>query len=80
MVIANSLTSLGADVRVADPHLTPGATTLHLVELTSDEVQRADAVVVVTDHDDFDYDMVRHHARYVLDTRNRIRGSRVESL
>ena len=50
------------------------------VELTADEVQRADAVVVVTDHDDFDYDMVRDRARYVLDTRNRISGPQVESL
>ena len=49
-------------------------------QLTADEVQQADAVVVVTDHDAFDYDMVRDRARYVLDTRNRIRGPRVESL
>ena len=80
MVIAQSLTLLGADVRVADPHLAPGTTGLLHVELTADELQRADAVVVVTDHDEFDYDMVRDRARYVLDTRNRIRGPRVESL
>jgi UDP-N-acetyl-D-glucosamine dehydrogenase len=48
--------------------------------LTVDEVQHADAVVVVTDHDAFDYDMVREHARYVLDTRNRISGPQVEML
>ena len=80
MVIAQILSSLGADVRVADPHLAPGATGLPQVELNVDEVELADAVVVVTDHDDFDYDMVRDRARYVLDTRNRIRGPKVESL
>ena len=80
MVIAQILWSLGAEVRVADPHLAPGATGLPQVELTVDEVELADAVVVVTDHDDFDYDMVRDRARYVLDTRNRIRGPKVESL
>jgi UDP-N-acetyl-D-glucosamine dehydrogenase len=80
MVIAQILSSLGADVRVADPHLAPGATGLPQVELSVDEVEMADAVVVVTDHDDFDYDMVRDRARYVLDTRNRIRGPKVESL
>jgi UDP-N-acetyl-D-glucosamine dehydrogenase len=80
LVIAQSLMSLGADVRVADPHLAAGATSLPLVELTPGEVERADAVVVVTDHDDFDYDMVRDRSRYVFDTCNRIRGSRVESL
>ena len=79
-VIAQSLRSLGADVRVADPHLSSGAADVPQVELTAEEVQQADAVVIVTDHDAFDYDMILAHARYVLDTRNRIRGPRVESL
>ena len=37
-------------------------------------------VVVVTDHDAFDYDLVRQHASYVLDTRNRLSGPAVERL
>jgi nucleotide sugar dehydrogenase len=80
VVIAQSLRSLGADVQVADPHVGAAAVELPLVDLNLQEVQRADAVVIVTDHDEFDYDMLRDHARYVLDTRNRIRGPRVESL
>lgn len=80
MVIAESLRSLGAEVRVADPHVSSGDLGVLQVELTADEVRQADAVVIVTDHDAFDYDMVRDRARYVLDTRNRIRGPRVESL
>ena len=80
MVIAHNLSSLGAEVRVADSHLAPGVTGFPQVALTEEEVKLADAVVVVTDHDDIDYDMVRDHARYVFDTRNRIRGPRVESL
>jgi UDP-N-acetyl-D-glucosamine dehydrogenase len=80
MVIAQSLSALGAEVKVTDPYVAPGTTPLVLVELTVDEVRQADAVVVVTDHDDFDYDMVREQARYVLDTRNRINGPRVEPL
>ena len=80
VVIAQSLSALGADVRVVDPHVPPGTTELFQVELTEDEVQEADAVVVVTDHDAFDYDMLRERARYVLDTRNRISGPRIESL
>ena len=51
-----------------------------LVESTADEIRLADAVVVVTDHDAFDYDMIGANARYVLDTRNRMRGPRVERL
>jgi UDP-N-acetyl-D-glucosamine dehydrogenase len=80
MVIAQSLSALGADVRVVDPHVSPGATSLQQIELTADEIQRADAVIVVTDHDAFDYDLVRDHARYVLDTRNRLSGPHVELL
>jgi UDP-N-acetyl-D-glucosamine dehydrogenase len=80
VVIAQSLKSLGADVRVADPHVAPAATDVLLVDLTEHEVEQADVVVVVTDHDTFDYDMIRDRSRYVLDTRNRIRGPRVESL
>jgi len=40
----------------------------------------ADAVALITDHDAFDYEMVREHARFVLDTRNRIAGPNVELL
>jgi UDP-N-acetyl-D-glucosamine dehydrogenase len=80
MVIAQSLSALGADVRVVDPHVSPGTTSLQQIELTADEIQQADAVIVVTDHDAFDYDLVRDHARYVLDTRNRLSGPHVELL
>jgi UDP-N-acetyl-D-glucosamine dehydrogenase len=80
LVIAQSLRALGADVRVADPHVSSDAADMVHVELTAEEVQATDAVVIVTDHDAFDYDMVRDHARYVLDTRNRVQGPRVESL
>ena len=80
VVIAQNLAALGAEVRVTDPHLGPGATDIPLVDLTEDEVKAADAVVIVTDHDEFDYDMVQRCARYVFDTRNRIRGPRVETL
>lgn len=80
MVIAQSLSALGAEVRVADPHVSAGRTALQQVELTLNEVQQADAVVIVTDHDAYDYHMIQESARYVLDTRNRISGPRVESL
>lgn len=80
VVIAQRLRSLGADVVVADPHVASSATTLPMVDPTPDEVERADAVILVTDHDGFDYDTIRSCARYVLDTRNRMRDPDVESL
>jgi UDP-N-acetyl-D-glucosamine dehydrogenase len=78
--IAQDLAALGADVRVADPHVESDAVAFRLVELTPQEVRAADAVVIVTDHDDFDYELVRANARYVLDTRNRLAGPGVERL
>ena len=80
MAIAQSLAELGADVRVADPHMRAEHVPFTLVEPTADEVADADAVVLVTDHDAFDYELVRERARFVLDTRNRIAGPNVEPL
>ncbi len=78
-VIAQSLAALGADLRVADPHVRDGGG-YRLVDLTAEELEAADAVVVVTDHDAFDYALVERSAAYVLDTRNRLHGPNVERL
>jgi UDP-N-acetyl-D-glucosamine dehydrogenase len=80
-IIARRLAGLGAQVHAADPYMSddPGSH-VRLVEANPDELSRADAVVIVTDHDCFDYDMIGRHARYVLDTRNRMRGDGVERL
>jgi UDP-N-acetyl-D-glucosamine dehydrogenase len=79
-VIARSLVVLGADLRVADPHLSTDTLAFPLVEATAEELASADAVVLITDHDAFDYDLISTHAHYVLDTRNRLDGSSVERL
>jgi UDP-N-acetyl-D-glucosamine dehydrogenase len=80
--IARQLHDLGVDVHAADPHVSHRWTDPFLarVDLTSDELSKADAVVLITDHDDFDYELVRRQARYVLDTRHRLDGPRVEQL
>jgi UDP-N-acetyl-D-glucosamine dehydrogenase len=80
VAIAQSLAALGADVRVVDPHLSSASVPYPLVELTAGELEDADATVLVTDHDAFDYDLVAERATYVLDTRNRLRGAAVERL
>ncbi|MDH6146041.1 UDP-N-acetyl-D-mannosaminuronate dehydrogenase, partial [Kitasatospora sp. GP30] len=40
----------------------------------------ADAVVLLADHDDFDYPQITEHARYLLDCRRRLAGAAVEVL
>jgi UDP-N-acetyl-D-glucosamine dehydrogenase len=49
------------------------------VDLSSDELSKAEAVVLITDHDDFDYDLIRR-PRYVLDAQHRLDGPRVGPL
>jgi UDP-N-acetyl-D-glucosamine dehydrogenase len=79
--VAELLMEMGAQLSAADPHVVETVASIadvRRVDLTPEEVAAADAVVLLTDHDEFDLDMVRQHARYVLDTRHRIAGSNVE--
>jgi UDP-N-acetyl-D-glucosamine dehydrogenase len=68
--IAQLLVAAGADVRAVDPHVlaeqVPSG--VEIVELTTDEVAAADAVLVLVDHDGFDLSTLGA-ASYVLDTR-----------
>ncbi len=78
------LQQLKADVVVCDPHVDParshatsGAT---WVELSAEEIRRADAVVLLVDHDRFDLDLLAREASYILDTRRCLNGPNVEHL
>jgi UDP-N-acetyl-D-glucosamine dehydrogenase len=42
------------------------------VEPTPEELAGADVVVLLTDHDSFDYELVAEHAPFVLDCRRRL--------
>jgi UDP-N-acetyl-D-glucosamine dehydrogenase len=82
LVVAERLLALGAEVRAADPHVDEGRIDRRIerVEPTSEEFAAADAVVLLADHDAFDLAAVSTQARYVLDTRHRLTGDRVEHL
>ena len=54
--------------RVAGLHEYPGLS-LRSVVLNPQALQRADCVIVATDHSDFDYKMIRRHARLIVDSR-----------
>ncbi|GAA3088898.1 nucleotide sugar dehydrogenase [Streptosporangium carneum] len=80
--VARALCKLGAEVRAADPHVETSLLPpdIEIVRPVERELERADAVVILTDHDCFDYDLVQRCGAYVFDTRNRCRGSNVERL
>jgi UDP-N-acetyl-D-glucosamine dehydrogenase len=42
---------------------------LSSVELAPETLQNQDAVVLVTNHDRFNYDLIRQHAPLIIDTR-----------
>ncbi len=46
------------------------AETIRTEPLTSALVASASVVILITDHTDFDYDMVAQHAKHIVDTRN----------
>jgi nucleotide sugar dehydrogenase len=82
VVVVRELIRLGADVRAVEPYteaaLMPAGATR--VDLTAAELDRADVVVLLTDHDAFDYALIAETSSYVFDTRNRCRGPKVERL
>ena len=77
MVVAERLLALGAGVRAVDPHVVESHVNQRImrVELSTDEVDEADAVVLLTDHDTFDLNMVGEHGRLVLDARRQLPAS-----
>lgn len=82
-VVADRLLALGAEVRAADPHVLEDHTDGRVVRVmaSAEEMEAADAVILLTDHDAFDFDVVARSARFVLDTRHRIpAGPNVEYL
>lgn len=71
------LRKAGIEADYSDPHV---PTTKHMrhygnlglqsIDLTPEILQSYDAVIVSTAHDRFDWEMIRNHARIIVDTRN----------
>ncbi len=80
--VIQGLLDLGADVFVHDDWTGPHHIDLVAprVELSAEQLSQADAVVIVTDHDNTDYTLISRIATYVLDCRRRIVDGSAESL
>jgi UDP-N-acetyl-D-glucosamine dehydrogenase len=65
----------GAEIAYSDPHIPVFPRMrehyfdLSSVELTAESLERFDCVVVGTNHDGFDYGLIKKHARLIVDTR-----------
>jgi UDP-N-acetyl-D-glucosamine dehydrogenase len=73
-MLCDRLIAMGAVVSAADPHLTeeqfPANVTI--VGFDRDELAKADLVVVATDHDVFDWELLSRTSVRILDTRHRV--------
>ena len=81
--VAQLLANMGAKVRAADPHVVEATAVdavVTRVEVTPEELSASDAVVLLTDHDAFDFDSIVKHAAYFFDCRHRLTGANVEAL
>jgi len=67
----------GGEVTYHDPFIpetrTPGGNSYHSVGLTKEALQTADCVVLTTNHDVFDSEMIKKYARLIVDLRNVIK-------
>ena len=73
------LRAKGAAVEYSDPYaptfpkMREHKFDLSSVELTPENLASFDAVVLLTDHSNFDYDAILQHAKLVIDTRGKYR-------
>ncbi len=80
--ILDRLLTLGADVTYHDPHVPkappmrtwPDLPPLRSVELIAETLGEHDAVVLITDHDAVDYEVVLENAPLIVDTRGVFRS------
>ncbi len=77
VMLMEKLRDLGAHVDYSDPYipsfpkLREHSFELESIPLNSDTLSSYDCVLLATDHDKFDYDMLVQHARLIVDTRGR---------
>jgi UDP-N-acetyl-D-glucosamine dehydrogenase len=71
------LADKGAEITYHDPHVREcqiAGVTYKNVDLTAEVLAASDLVVILTDHESVDYDLVAQHAPRIFDTRNAMKG------
>ncbi len=73
--IVRSLIGLGAQIKIVDPHVQEGEyQEIRTKILPVDDLKAADLVLLLTDHPEFDYDLILNEATHIFDTRGRLRS------
>jgi len=78
IVLMEKLRKLGAEVHFSDPHipvfpidLRGYSFDLESVDLTAENLASYDCVLLATDHDEFDYSLIKQNAKLIVDCRGR---------
>ncbi|HOA97052.1 MAG TPA: nucleotide sugar dehydrogenase [Acetivibrio saccincola] len=75
------LKSKGANVFFSDPYIKKFPKKrkcffdLESIEITAENLEKMDCVLISTDHDAFDFDFILRHSKLIVDTRGVYRGS-----
>ena len=81
VMLMEKLQALGATVAYSDPHvpvfpkMREHRFDLSSVELTRESLAAYDCVLLATDHDKFDYDLIKESAKLIVDSRGRYLAS-----
>ncbi len=80
--VARRLAERGARLTAVDPLINPEPVPsfVRIVPLTTEHVERADLVLVLTDHDALDWSLLEQWPARILDTRNRVKAPEAERL
>ena len=79
VILMEKLRDLGAEISYSDPHIPvfPKLREHHFdlasVPLSAQNIAGYDCVLLATDHDRFDYEMIKQNARLIIDTRGHYR-------
>lgn len=81
VMLMEKLRDLGAEISYSDPHLPvfPKMREHHFelssVPLTAENLSAYDCVLLATDHDKFDYELIKQNAKLIIDSRGRYLAS-----
>lgn len=79
--LMEKLRDLGADIAYSDPHIPvfprmrQHSFALSSMPLSAETLETFDCVLLATDHDKFDYDLIKAHATLLVDCRGRFRDN-----
>jgi UDP-N-acetyl-D-glucosamine dehydrogenase len=77
VILMEKLRDFGAEVHYSDPHIPefPKLREHHFdlksVPITPDTLAKFDCILLATDHDRFDYDLIRAHSKLIVDSRGK---------